>query len=394
MWRRVNSGGKLDDESILRNISIAGRTYAMRRNWLTQVERQYVQTLLDEAIQHVKMRDMKLCAGFVQHAIQSRRMSTSTLSPNVIDKFAKDGFRLLQRMLNRHAGYKNLPCPLRGKALQRRAFAEGLVQRTMIVKVDARTVREECNMAEARRKMKMPEEIGKQCNHVLMVKTKRIQCVQAIKAQAIATGVADITRVWREFNSSTDAMTKVSLQAIAAVVTLKNVYVLDIHKMTCLFDFPTFKQMLDILTHSHIFAINMGEDAGMLDRRHFHLLAAKIREGSSAVRRWFAQSNGTRRAIWVECGLVRDNDHLDKPNVFTVARRKDRALWKEGNRELARLAWLLAPESAFIVAAQYKTNLQDSTCNWRSATAAREVVISDARLLALATIAALPPTQI
>ena len=231
-------------------------------------------------------------------------------------------------------------------------------------------------------------------HHVLMVKTKRIECVQAIKAQAIATGVADITRVWREFNSSTDAMTKVSLQAIAAVVTLKNVYVLDIHKMTCLFDFPTFKQMLDILTHSHIFAINMGEDASMFDRRHFHLLAGKIRDGSSAIRRWFAQSNGTRRAIWVECGLVRDNDHLDKPNVFTVARRKDRALWKEGNRELARLAWLLAPESAFIVAAQYKTNLQDSTCNWRSATAAREVVISDARLLALATIAAMPQTHI
>lgn len=256
-------------------------------------------------------------------------------------------------------------------------------------------------MAEGRRKMKMPEEIGKQCNHVLMVKTKRIQCVQAIKAQAIATGVADITRVWREFNSSTDAMTKVSLQAIAAVVTLKNVYVLDIHKMTCLFDFPRLQQVLEILTHSHIFAINMGEDAGILDRRHFHLLAAKIREGSSAVRRWFAQSNGTRRAIWVECGLVRDNDHPDKPNVFTVARRKDCALWKEGNRELARLAWLLAPESAFIVAAQYKTNLQDSTCNWRSATAAREVVSSDARLLAvqnttnlrLATIAALPQTQ-
>ena len=88
--------------------------------------------------------------------------------------------------------------------------------------------------------------------------------------------------------------------------------------------------------------------------------------------------------------------------VFTVARRKDCVLWKEGNRELARLAWLLAPESAFIVAAQYKTNLQDSTCNWRSATAAREVVSSDARLFAvqnttnlrLATIAALPQTQI
>ena len=266
-------------------------------------------------------------------------------------------------MLNRHGGYKDLPCPLRGKALERKALAEGLVPRTRKMKVDARTVREECNMAEGRRKMKMPEEIGKRCYHVVMLKTKRKQCVQAIKAQAIATGVADITRVWREFQSSTDAMTKVSLEAIAAVVTLKNVYVLDIHKTTCLFDFTRFQQVLEMLTHSHIFAINMGEDAGILDRRHFHLLAAKIRDGSSAVRRWFAQSNGTRRAIWVECGLVRDNDHLDKPNVFTVARRKDRALWKEGNRELARLAWLLAPESAFIVAAQYKTNLQDSTCN-------------------------------
>ena len=382
------------DQSILRNTSIASRTDAMRHNWLTEGERQYVQTLLDEAILHVKMRDMKSCAAYVQHAIQSRRMSTSTLSPIVINKFATDGFRLLQQMLNRHGGYKNLPCPLRGEALERNAVAVGLVPRSRIVRVDRGTLREECNMTEGRRKMKMPEEIGRQSYHVLMVKRKRKECVQAIKAQAIATGVADITRVWREFNSSTDAMTKVSLQAIAAVVTLKNVYVLDIHKMTCLFDFTTFKQVLDILTHSHIFAINMGEDAGMLDRRHFHLLAAKIREGSSAVRRWFTQSNGTRRAIWVECGLVRDNDHLDKPNVFTVARRKDRALWKEGNRELARLAWLLAPESAFIVAAQYKTNLQDSTCNWRSATAAREVVSSDARLLALATIAALPQTQI
>ncbi len=131
MWRRVTSGGNEFDESILRNTSTASRTYAMRHNWLTQVERQYVQTLLDEAIRHVKMRDMnKSCAAYVQHAIQSRRMSTSTLSPIVINKFAKDGFRLLQRMLNRHEGYKNLPCPLRGGALERKAVAVGLVPRT------------------------------------------------------------------------------------------------------------------------------------------------------------------------------------------------------------------------------------------------------------------------
>ena len=127
----------------------------MRHNWLTQVERQYVQTLLDEAIQHVKMRDMKSCTGFVQHAIQSRRMSTTTLSPNVIDKFAKDGFRLVERMLYRHAGYKNLPCPLRGKALHKKATEVGLVQRTKTVRVDTKTIINECNRAEGRKKMKM-----------------------------------------------------------------------------------------------------------------------------------------------------------------------------------------------------------------------------------------------
>ena len=142
MWQRVIYGGNLVDESILRNTSIASRTYAMRHNWLTQVERQYVQALLDEAIQHVKMRDMKACAAFVQHAIQSRRMSTSTLSPSVINTFAQDGFRLVQQMLNRHAGYKNLPCPLRGKALRRRALAEGLVPRTRIVNSSGNVVDE------------------------------------------------------------------------------------------------------------------------------------------------------------------------------------------------------------------------------------------------------------
>jgi hypothetical protein len=98
----------------------------------------------------------------------------------------------------------------------------------------------------------------------------------------------------------------------------------------CLFHFPIFQKVLKLLTPSHILAINMGEDASIFDRPHFQLLAAKMRDGFSAVRRWFGESNRTRRAIWVECGLVRDNAHLDKPNVFTVARRKDCALWKDG----------------------------------------------------------------
>ncbi len=186
---------------------------------------------------------------------------------------------------------------------------------------------------------------------------------------------------------------KVCLKAIAAVATRKHVYVLNIHKLTCLFHFPVFQKMLQLLTPSHIFAINMGEDAGIFDRPHFQLLATKILDGSSAVRRWFAESNPTHRAIWVECGLVRDNAHLDKPNVFTVARRKDCDKWKDGERDEARLAWLLAPEKASTVATRYNTSMQDSTCNWAIACAKRAQATSEAQLVALATIAALPQTQ-
>jgi hypothetical protein len=145
--------------------------------------------------------------------------------------------------------------------------------------------------------MKMREEIGKQCKTVLMIKKKRKQCVQGIKAHAIASGVADITRVRRNFHSSTQAMAEVSLVAIAAVAAIKDVYVLDMHSMTCLFHFPIFKQVLDLLTHSHIFAINMGEDAGIFDRPHFQLLASKIGDGTCPVRRWFVESIPTRREI-------------------------------------------------------------------------------------------------
>jgi hypothetical protein len=365
----------------------------MRRNWLTKVEREYVRSLLDEAIQHVKLRDRKACAKFVQHAIRTRRMSTAFLSQDVINTFANKGFGIINGMLKRHAGYANLPLPLQAKALHNKAAAVGLVQRTNKVRVDASTLREECSYAETRHKMNMSDEVGRQAKHVLMVKTKRKQCVQAIQAQANATGVADITRVWRDFQSSTKAMEEVSLEAIAAVARLKHVYVLDIHGMTCLFYLPTFQKMFKLLEHSHIFAINMGEDAGRFDEPHFVLLASKIFDGSSAVRRWFVESNPTRRAVLVKCGLVKDNANPDKLNVFTIARRKDREKWNEGERDLTRLSWLLAPESAFTAATDHNTNMQNSLCNWTFACAARRVVPGEPRLLQLATIAAHTQTQ-
>jgi hypothetical protein len=57
----------------------------------------------------------------------------------------------------------------------------GLVQRTKTVRVDARTLREECNFAGGRLKMKMREEIGKQCKTVLMFKKKGNHACRASK---------------------------------------------------------------------------------------------------------------------------------------------------------------------------------------------------------------------
>ncbi len=142
------------------------------------------------------------------------------------------------------------------------------------------------------------------------------------------------------------------MEAIAAVARLKHVYVLDIHGLTCLFQFPEFKNVFELLAHFHIFAINMGEDEGRFDESHFGLLASKICDGSSAVRRWFVESNPTRRAIPVECGLVKDKAKPDKLNVFTIAK-----------------------------------------CNWGLACAARGVMPGAPRLLELATIAAHSQTK-
>ena len=55
--------------------------------------------------------------------------------------------------------------------------------------------------------------------------------------------------------------------------------------------------------------------------------------------------------------------NADNPNVWTIARRRDKALWTEGQRHHARLSWLNAPQSAFDGASTYKTDMQNSTCN-------------------------------
>ncbi len=91
----------------------------------------------------------------------------------------------------------------------------------------------------------------------------------------------------------------------------------------------------------------MGEDGGKFERRHFKLLAVKILDGSCAMRRWFVESNPSRRCILMECGVVSSPRSKKKVTMFKQARGQDRILWEQGDRESPRLVWLIAPKYAF-----------------------------------------------
>jgi hypothetical protein len=122
----------------------------------------------------------------------------------------------------------------------------------------------------------------------------------------------------------------------------------------------------------------MGEDNSRLASPQFQLPAAKIVDGSLPLRRWFVESNPQRRRLLVTYKLVlkqrstRMIGNATNPNVWTNARRRDKELWKRGQRDHARLSWLNAPQSAFDSASTYKIDLQNSTCNWSTACALRE----------------------
>ena len=75
------------------------------------------------------------------------------------------------------------------------------------------------------------------------------------------------------------------------------------------------------------------------------------------------------------------------PTVFTRARRHDIQRWKDGYRDDNRLAWLRAPESAYVGARKSKAQMQDSLCNWDAACVVRQTVIVHTNLDVLATVA-------
>ncbi len=152
---------------------------------------------------------------------------------------------------------------------------------------------------------------------------------------------------------------------------------------------PHSKKILDLLASSSVFAINLGEDEGILASEQFSLLTSKIIDGSSALRRWFVECNPQRRrTLLVPLGLVSHRlGSKEHPTVFTKAKRRDIQLWKDGHRDDYRLAWLRAPESAYVGARKCKTQMQDSLCNWNAACVVTQTVIVNTNLDVLATVA-------
>ena len=299
------------------------------------------------------------------------------------------GMLFFEGLFKRYAPYKALTKPLRGKSLSAKATELGLLQRTEWVRVDTATLKTECTLAPTRIKMHMKEDIGRECRSKHVLKTKMKECVQSILKNAMSSGVANITPVWREFHGCKKHLVEVALTAIRAVAKVKSVYVMDIHALTFLFDFPTFKKILDLLASSSVFAINMGEDAGTFGSEHFTLLASKILDGSSAIRLWYVESNPQRRmTLLVPCGLVTHPlGSKEHPTAFTMARRRDIQLWKDGHRDDNRLAWLRAPKSAYVGARKSKTQMQDSLCNWKAACVVTQTVIVPTNLDVRATVA-------
>ena len=364
--------------SLLRRMA---RSTVMQAFRLRAKEKKFLDDILDKAAEHVQMQDRRKCHAYALHLLQADKnllkLATATLRPCVLARLTTKGDTFLMRLLARHARYLSQPQVLRGKALDIKSSELGLVTRVTTVRVDVATLTEECTFAAARTKMNMEGEIGKACDRVVVQKLKRKECIKRILELAQRTGVADVTLVWREFSTSTKKMVDVALEAIAACSRLMNVYVLDIHEQTYLFPLPTFVHMLDLITESRIFAINMGEDNRMLQYAHFEALGARITDGSIPLRRWFVEDIPGRRSILITCKLVskvhnkRKNANAQNPNAWTIARRRDKEMWVEGKRNCPRLAWLTAPKSAYVAAIKYKTAMQDRTCNWTAACALR-----------------------
>jgi hypothetical protein len=124
-------------------------------------EKEFLQTIIERAMKCVQMRDLRKCCDFACNAIVGDRhvmkQAAEKLRPVVLAKIVSAGRIFFKRLLERNERYLAMPYPLRGKALHIAASELGLVTRVETLKVNVATIKEECELAGARKQMKMHE---------------------------------------------------------------------------------------------------------------------------------------------------------------------------------------------------------------------------------------------
>ncbi len=153
---------------------------------LRNAEKEFLQQIMDRAVFNIQMRGMRLCCEHACRAIladqKMLKLATATLRPLVLDRIKCAGNTYFKSLFKRHGPYVALPKPLRGKALHIRGSELGLVTRGKTMKVNVATIKEECELAGARKQMKMHDDIGRDCERALVHKKKRMKCVEKIVA--------------------------------------------------------------------------------------------------------------------------------------------------------------------------------------------------------------------
>jgi len=203
--------------------------------------------------------------------------------------------------------------------------------------------------------------VGQAARDELREKNKKVEYTQRVLRNAKLTGVIEIGR---SVNLSDDPV--FLLKTIAKALRETSCGVLDIFGRDVLFELKYFKQLMDILDKTNVFAINMGEGKLCAEKsfgiEHFSLIAERVLSGASSLRRWFVEIEPTQRLNLEKLGLIHSKG---KETVFTIARREDRRLWeKEGKKKSPRLAWLRATRKTYRSLAMSKIALQSSLTNF------------------------------
>jgi len=166
---------------------------------LMNTEKEFLNEILDKATRYVKVRDTLTCCEYARRLILGDKKvlqrATAALRPIVMAKIVCVRDKFFKRLLERHANFLALPKPLQGKKLLVTASELGLLTRVKMVKVCVATIKQECQYAPGRLKMKMHDEIGRDCTREVVHKRKKKDCIQKIVDLAQQTGVADLTLV-------------------------------------------------------------------------------------------------------------------------------------------------------------------------------------------------------